>query len=150
VWITILYNGPHGYRWDISHTDTMLALWAEKATDDLDIAKNAKFTFLVDSQLQRIQSEIAPYFHNVLPLIDKWHTLLGKCMNDNSDSSSLMFEAVINILDNFLVTVLEEPHSEMKAVLKEQHSAMGKAHTVPSTSKKRIHEDLWSMDNLAQ
>ena len=126
----------------------MLGLWAEKATDDLDIAKSAKFTFLVDSQLQRIQSEITPYFRDILPLIDKWCTLLGNCMKDGSDSSPLTFDAVINILDDFLVTVLEEPHSEMKTVLKEQHSAMEKAHIVPTASKKRIHEDLQTMVNL--
>ena len=68
-------------------------------------------------------------------------------MKDGSDSSPLTFEAVINILDDFLVTVLEEPHSEMKTILKEQHSAMEKAHIVP-TAKKCIHEDLQTMDNL--
>ena len=146
VWITILYNGPHGHKRDINHTNTMLGLWAEKVIDDLDITRNAKFNFLMDSQLQRIKSKIAPYFLNVLPLINKWHILLGTCVND-SDPSSL-FEAVINILDDFLVMMLES-YLEMTAVLKGQQSVVGEACTVPTTSKRWIHEDMQTMNNIA-
>ncbi|KAF9218727.1 hypothetical protein BS17DRAFT_770497 [Gyrodon lividus] len=47
IWILVLHDGPLGHECQVSHEDTMLGSWRKEAANNLNTAKNAKFTFLI-------------------------------------------------------------------------------------------------------
>ena len=111
IWILILYDGPLGCKGKgIGHKNTLLSFWSEEASKNLETAKFVKFTFLV-SKWSNLNTQIAPYFADLLPLAELWHTLLGQYVHKEA---SMPFDEVLQILDDFLMKM---PDSEKPPVM---------------------------------
>ncbi|KIO09339.1 hypothetical protein M404DRAFT_21903 [Pisolithus tinctorius Marx 270] len=125
IWILILYDGPLGHeRQDISHEKTLLGLWSEKAAEDLEIARCAKFTFLNDPSESRLDSEVSQYFQDLIPLANEWHILLGQSL---LSGTAVQFSDVISLFDHFLASMPYEKPPEMTNAFQQiiaQHKAL--------------------------
>jgi len=125
IWILVLYDGPLGHKHEgIGHENTLLSFWSEEASKNLETAKFTKFTFLV-SKRSNLNTQIAPYFADLLPLAESWHALLGQYVHKEA---SVPFDEVLQILDDFLSKM---PDSEKPPVMVnmlhkivEQHSLL--------------------------
>ncbi|KAI6144476.1 hypothetical protein BKA82DRAFT_30608 [Pisolithus tinctorius] len=159
IWILILYDGPLGHeRQDISHEKTLLGLWSEKAAEDLEIARCAKFTFLNDPSESRLDSEVSQYFQDLIPLANEWHVLFGRSLLSRT---AVQFSDIISLFDCFLASMPYEKPPEMTNAFQQiiaQHKALNSSMR-PSQendmdvmssaimSSKRLCEEVRSMDN---
>jgi hypothetical protein len=76
VWIMVLHDGPHGQEQsDIGHKETFLALWSERAAEDLRIVVNAKYAFLTDPDDRSLDEFVTLYFQDMIPLVRQWCAL---------------------------------------------------------------------------
>ena len=99
IWILVLYDGPLGCEHEgIGHENTLLSFWSEAASKNLEMAKFAKFTFLV-SKRSNLHTQISLYFADLLPLAESWCTLLGHYVHKEAP---VPFDEVFKIFDDFL------------------------------------------------
>ena len=111
IWIPVLYDGPLGCKCKgIGHENTLLSFWSEEASKNIETAKFAKFMFLI-LKWSNLNTQIAPYFTDLLPLAESWHMLLGQYVHKEN---SMPFDKVLQILDDFLSKM---PDSKKPAVM---------------------------------
>ncbi|KAG0700887.1 hypothetical protein DFH29DRAFT_1000690 [Suillus ampliporus] len=82
--------------------------WSTNSYAECDQAKTGFFYHLED--MQKLETQIHPYFKNLIPLAKEWYGLMRN--NDNPDS--VPFDAVLNMLDQHHAELpKDEPSPEL-------------------------------------
>lgn len=154
IWIIVMYDGPLGHeRQDISHEETFLALWSEKAASNLMIARTAKFTFLVDSDCKTLDDSVTPYCKDLVPLAHQWRALHRKALFTDT---LVEISDVAQVLDDFIAGMPDELPAKMAYALNHLTVRSSSSESLPPStppvpalidSSKRLRDEVRSMDN---
>lgn len=115
-----------------------------------------------------LQSQVLPYFSDLLPLVESWQTLLGSYVHKED---LVPFDEVIEVIDDFLTNMPDEKPPEMTIVLHEleewhhwlkanlapcltaklgantTNTGSGNTDLGQSLPPKHLHDEVRSMDN---
>jgi len=73
IWIMVLYDGPLGReRQDFDFESSILGEWSEGAIQNLQVARNSKVAFVLESGPKALEGCVSPYFHDLIPLAQDW------------------------------------------------------------------------------
>lgn len=155
VWIMIMYDGPLDlHRRDVDPERTILGPWNRgDATTALVGAGDSKMSFiLTEPRKMDFHGQVSPYFHDLLPLADKWREALAKNMALTTTTDTVTFQDVLPIFDDFLTQMPDEKSAEViRAVqgARADHATLAPVPLIPvaQTSQKRFSEDVRSTDN---
>lgn len=159
IWLLVLQDGPLGHESDAAHENTFLSAWSEEAAKNFHTARSSKYTFLV-SKRSRLQSQISPYFSDLVPLAESWRQLLGSYVHQEG---LVPFDVVLKLLDDFLAKMPDESDAKINLTLHELAEQQRRVHsrtkatdtdseddtgtTLETPRKRGLREEVRSMGN---
>ncbi|KIJ14851.1 hypothetical protein PAXINDRAFT_99896 [Paxillus involutus ATCC 200175] len=157
VSIIISYDGPMGQKRvsdGFDFDESLLAQWSNNGLEDLRSAMYSKFAFLIDRTEDCLVDEIAPYFEDILKVVEQWRQLHGRAY---LTQGQVQFKDVFKILDDFIAEMPDgEKSPELQSNSLQLHedsiavsqaiSSVNLTSPPPAASKKRLL-DVDSMDS---
>jgi len=72
----ILYDGPLGQeRQNFDFESLILGEWSEGAIENLQVARNSKVAFVLESSPKVLEDSMSLYFRDLIPLAQDWQEI---------------------------------------------------------------------------